>query len=287
MATVQQSRLMSIRAMEQTDLPAAQKLSMGERWPHRINDWQMMLDVGQGLVAEMNDEIIATAMWFPAGEDRGTLGMVIVSRRHRGAGIGRLMTEAAIERCGYPTLLLNATAAGLPLYRRLGFRGIGEIAQHQGAAFAAPIAVPEEGERIRPIGSNDRDRVRAMVADATGLDRTTVLDAALEHGQGVALARDERLIGVALSRRFGRGYAIGPVIAPDLGRAKTLISHWLGARAGSFTRIDVPSDCGLCDWLDELQVTRVAGVVTMVRGSALADPADDGRSFAILAQALG
>jgi GNAT superfamily N-acetyltransferase len=286
MATVQEDRL-SLRPMERTDIAAAHKLSMAERWPHRTDDWQMMLDAGAGIVAEMGGEVIATAMWFPCGEDRATIGMVIVSKPHRGGGIGRIVIEAALERAGCRTLMLHSTATAVPLYRKLGFQAVGEIVQHQGSAFSAPIAVPEQGERMRPVGSNDWDRVCGMVADATGLDRPSALYEMLENGQAVVLDRSEELIGVAICRRFGRGYSIGPVIAPDLGRARALISHWLGSRAGSFTRVDVPAECGLSDWLDGLGVVRVNSMVTMVRGGPLAGPAADGRSFGILSQALG
>ena len=44
---------------------------------------------------------------------------------------------------------------------------------------------------------------------------------------------------------------IGPVIAPDALRAQALISHWLALNEGMFVRVDLPSDSGLSDWLDE------------------------------------
>lgn len=272
--------------MEESDLRAAHKLSKAERWPHRVDDWRMMFETGSGVVAEMGGEIVGTTMWFPCGEGRATIGMVIVSKDHRGGGIGRIVFESALEQSGCQTLMLNSTSVALPLYRKLGFEAVGEIAQHQGSAFSPPIAVPPPGERIRPVGANDWEKVRQMVADATGLDRPTALNDYLENGQAVVLDRGEELVGAAICRRFGRGYSIGPVIAPDIDRAKALISHWLGSRAGAFTRLDVPADCGLSDWLDEIGIIRVDGVVTMARGEP-PSPRGKGRVFAILSQALG
>ena len=284
MATVQENRL-SLRAMEKSDLVAAFKLTRVEKWPHRLEDWDMMLTAGNGVVAEMSGEIVATAMWFPCGPSIATLGMVLVSRTHRGGGIGRIVVETAMERSGCATMLLISTKAAVPLYRKMGFNGVGEILQHQGAAFSVPIVGLEAGERIRPLGSRDGERVAALIANATGLDRPAVVAELLANAQTVILDDNEEVAGVACFRRFGRGYVIGPVIAPDINRAKALISHWLGSRAGEFTRLDIPADCGLSDWLEDLGISRVDNGVTMIAGDFPRIPAAQ-QSFAIISQAF-
>lgn len=286
MATAPDNRL-NMREMTADDLPAAHQLSKAERWPHRLDDWQMMLSLGSGIVAEIGGELIGTAMWFPAGAGRATIGMVIVSPSFRKGGIGRLVLDAALDRAGATTLMLHSTQAAVGLYRRVGFRSVAEILQHQGAAFQVPVAALQPGARLRPIGQRDHDRVRALVADATGLDRAEAISALIESASMVGLDRAGELAGVAFFRRFGQGYAIGPVVAPTLTEAKVLISHWLGSRMGQFTRIDIPVECGLSDWLEELGLVQHDRVVTMVRGEALPAPHGDGRSFAILSQAFG
>ena len=87
-------------------------------------------------------------------------------------------------------------------------------------------------------------------------------------------------------RRFGRGHAIGPVVAPDADGAKALIAHLSGLNAGRFTRIDIDFDSGLAEWLESLGLLRVDAPTTMLRGPALAK-APDTRLFAIVTQALG
>ncbi|KQM27048.1 GNAT family N-acetyltransferase [Sphingomonas sp. Leaf11] len=286
MATAPDIRL-DLRPMTADDLPAAQALSKGERWPHRVEDWQMMLSVGEGAVVEAEGTIVGTIMWFPTGNDSATIGMVIVSPDHRGRGIGRMLMDHAIEAVDCGRLLLNGTAVAVPMYRTLGFEEIGRIAQHQGTSFQIPLAAPAPGERLRPIGDSDYVRIQAMVEDGTGLPRKATMNAVLDAAQVVVLDRDGDLVGVACFRRFGRGYSIGPVIAPSLREAKLLISHWLGSRAGDFTRIDVLADSGLSPWLDELGLLQVDGVVTMRRGDPLPQPVGVARPFAILSQALG
>lgn len=285
MATMAENRL-TLRPMEQADISAIHALSKAEQWPHRAEDLADMLEVGSGIVAEMGGAIIASTMWWPAGEACVTLGIVIVARTHRGAGLGRIVMEAAIDRIGDATILLNATEEGVPLYSRLGFTGIAEIIQHQGAAFSAPLIALAEGERLRPVGERDAPRVAALIEGATGLVRPAMMKVLFQKAHGVALDRDGELTGVALFRRFGRGYVVGPVVAEDTERAKALIAQWLGARSGEFTRLDITGDSRLGEWLEDLGIIRVGRVVTMVRGP---EPRQTGpgRSFAIVSQALG
>ena len=284
MASLPDNRL-QLRPMSDDDVAAVHALSKAEQWPHRSEDLSSMLALGSGLVAEMGGKIVATTMWWPCGEDMTSLGIVIVARTHRGAGLGRIIMEAALERIGERSVILNATEDGLPLYRKLGFNGISEILQHQGASFSAPLVPLEAGERIRPLGASDDGRVDALVEAATGLHRPEAIAALLVKGHGLVLDREGELTGFALFRRFGRGYVIGPVVAPDLERAKALIAQWLGMRSGEFTRLDIAGGTKLGEWLENLGIIRVGRVVTMVRGR---EPVPTGpvRSFAIASQAL-
>lgn len=285
-AAVAADRHMMLRAMTQDDIAAVHALTKAEQWPHRAEDLSDMLGVGHGMVAEIAGEVVATVMWWPAGTGVATLGIVIVARSHRGAGLGRIVMEAALERTGDATVILNATEDGLPLYRKLGFSGFAEIRQHQGAAFAAPLVPLGPGERIRPMGESDHAPVADLVAQATGLDRPALMNVLLEKGHGIVLDHDGTVEGVAIFRRFGRGYVIGPVVAADGTRARALIAQWLGSRSGEFTRLDIDPESKLGPWLEELGIIEVGRVVTMARGPV---PPRNGplRSYAIVSQALG
>lgn len=290
MATMPDNRL-ALRPMTPDDIAAVHALSKAEQWPHRPEDLSDMLAVGSGLVAEMGGEIAASTMWWVAGGRCATIGMVIVSRTHRGAGLGRIIMATALDRIGEriggdATVLLNATDEAVPLYRKLGFVGIAEILQQQGAAFAAPLIPLAPGERIRPVGTHDAGRVASLIEGATGLARPAMMELLLDKAHGIVLDRDGELTGVALFRRFGRGYVIGPVVAPDEVRAQALIAQWLGSRSGEFTRLDVAGDSKLGAWLEDLGIIRVGRVVTMVRGHE-PERRGPGRSFAIVSQALG
>ncbi|SAL33456.1 GNAT family N-acetyltransferase [Caballeronia humi] len=279
---------LSYRPFTTGDIGAAHALTTGLNWPHRADDWRFVADAGTGFVAEDASGVIGTALCWKYGRDTASLGMVIVAPEQQGRGIGRKLMELLLEELGDRTTLLHATPAGKPLYEKLGFREIGTLHQHQGAAFHPPLVSLPPGERLRPLGSNDTPRLIEMASRASGLDRSALLPSLLDVAGGIALDRDGELLGFALYRRFGRGYAIGPVVAPDSddsSRAKALISHWLALNAGVFVRIDTPGDSGLSDWLEGLGLARVDTVVKMARNGTLAVDGEV-RQFGIINQAV-
>lgn len=275
-----------LRRMAAEDLAAAHELSREQKWPHRIEDWELLLNLGFGYVAERDGEVIGTAMAWLYGDDAATLGMVIVSPKAQGMGIGRRLMDAVLGDLDGRTVMLNATDEGAPLYRKLGFAPVGPVFQHQGAAFAVPMAELLPDERVRPMSKKDMAALAALARRATGMDRQKLLKALVPGAQGVVLTRSNEPVGFALFCRFGRGYVIGPTVAPDTGGAKALISHWLGSNSGMFCRLDVPEESDLSHWLDELGLPCVGRVMRMVRGTPFtADPGV--QTFSLTTQALG
>lgn len=244
-----------------------------------------MLELGSGLVADMGGETIGSVLWWSCGEDFATLGQFVIARPFRGGGIGRLLLESALDQIGDRSILLHATESGLPLLRKLGFRGISEVMQQQGTSFTAPLVPLEPGERIRPMGRNDLARATDLAQAATGLARPALMASLFSNGHAVVIDRGGEITGFAFFRRFGRGYVIGPVVAETVQHARALIAQWLGTRSGEFIRLDLPGECKLHDWLEELGLIRVESFVMMVRGEEPA-PRLPGQSFAIAGQAL-
>lgn len=272
--------------MRADDLPAAAELSRAVGWPHRTEDWQFVFSLGQGVSAWSGERLVGTAMWWSWPGAQSRIGMVIVDPAIQRSGIGRALMEAITRQITTPSLVLNATQAGETLYRQMGFQPVGTIVQHQGASFETPLVQLGPGRRIRPMGRNDRDRLVALDAQAAGFSRPGIIDALIAHGDAVLLDDGNEAVGFAFYRRFGRGYAIGPVVAQDTASAKALISHWVGSNPGLFLRIDVPGESGLSSWLSGLGLAPVAPVITMVRGAPLA-PRADLFAFAIANQAIG
>ena len=281
----------TFRPFTADDIAAAHALSLEVSWPHRADDWRFAASVGSGFVAESEDGVVGTALCWAYGENGASLGMVIVSPDQQGRGIGRELMERLLDALGGRTTVLHATPAGQPLYEKLGFHAIGTINQHQSADFRVPHVALTSGEQLRPLQAADTPRLIELASRAGGLDRSALLPALLGIADGVALVRGGEVAGFALLRPFGRGHAIGPVVAlnPDndaTRHAQALIAHCLAANAGAFTRIDTPGDGGLTPWLEALGLKRVDTVVKMTRnGEPASDPTVT--QFAIVNQALG
>ena len=277
-----------LRPMTSADLPLAHALSAELRWPHRQADWEQAFAHAQGTVAERDGEMIATGLRWRWGEHHATVGLVIVTPACQGRRIGHRMMSALLDGLEDHTVLLHATAEGRGLYERLGFVRTGELRQHQGTAQPAPLVALPPGWRLRPAGLNEAPALQALDAAARGMPRDALIGELLGSADAcVVLDHDSEPRGFAMLRRFGRGHAIGPVVAPDAEGAKALIAHLASLNAGHFTRIDIDFASGLAEWLESIGLLRVDAPTTMVRGTPLATMPGGPTLFAIVTQAMG
>jgi predicted N-acetyltransferase YhbS len=278
----------ALRAMTAADLSAAHALTDEQRWPHRPADWEQAFRLGEGLVAERDGQVVGTGLRWRWGPRHATVGLIVVAPACQGRRIGHRLMTALLEGLEHHTVLLHATADGRGLYERLGFVRIGEVRQHQGTALPTPPIALGAGWRLRPATEADLPTLHTLDADARGMPRDALIDELFRDADAtVVLDHDAHACGFAMLRRFGRGHAIGPVVAPDAEGAKALIAHLSGLNAGRFTRIDIDFDSGLAEWLETLGLLRVDAPTTMLRGAPLATRQGGPRLYGIVTQALG
>ena len=275
-----------LRDIGPADAPACAALSRAVGWPHRAEDCAMAIALGHGLAATMAGEIVAVGMWWPYGEKHATLGMIIVSPDHQGAGLGRRLMQGLLAQVKDRSVMLNATVAGQPLYEKLGFVPCGEISQHHGEVLQVPAPVLAKGTSLRATDSADMAELERLDQAASGLPRRALLASLLERGECVVLERGGRAVGFSVLRRFGRGLVVGPVAAEDDADAQILVAHWLQGRQGQFVRVDIRAGAPLAGWLTLQGLGPAGNVIAMVRGSL---PAVQGplRLHAVANQALG
>jgi GNAT superfamily N-acetyltransferase len=276
----------TLRRLAAGDIEDAQALSREFQWPFRVEDWRFVFAHGGGVAAIRDGELVGTALRWLWGERHATIGHVMVSPRIQRQRLGQHLMHALMADLDQRTVLLNATAEGRGVYERMGFGMTGEVRQHQGIASPPQVVALAEGWRLRPLGRNDAKRLVALDTRACGMPRDGMIEQLLAEAETVVLARDGEAEGFATIRRFGKGHAIGPVIAPDLENAKALIAYWCSRYAGKFVRIDVDAASGLPEWLEAQGLPRAGSVTTMVRGGPLRRGADVG-GWALVTQALG
>ena len=266
----------------ETHLAGALKLSQDLVWPFRYEDWAFAQSVGQGFVLERGSEVVGTAILFPFGETGATAGMIIVSNAAQGRGYGSRLMNALLEAAGSRTILLNATPEGRALYERRGFVPVDRLQQHQGRLPGRHAAPPEDV--VRPLRAGDLDALARLDEEATGFQRRPLLERLAEVGEVFVRVRDGEPVGYAVSRLFGRGHVVGPVVAADVEDARLLTQAALSRLEGAFVRMDTSERSGLAPWLEEIGLPQVSDALVMVRGTL--SPSGPARLFALSNQSI-
>ncbi|RDS98905.1 N-acetyltransferase, partial [Burkholderia contaminans] len=123
MSDLNPSRTLTYRPFAESDLPAAHRLSEAVKWPHRLEDWRFVLQLGGGFVAEDETGVVGTALGWRLGEAHAALGMLIVSPERAGGGIDRELLARALDSFGTRTVFLHAMPEHQPLYPASSFTG--------------------------------------------------------------------------------------------------------------------------------------------------------------------
>ncbi|NPE64874.1 GNAT family N-acetyltransferase [Dickeya dadantii] len=278
----------TLRAMTAADAGYGWSLTQQMNWPHRLEDWQDALLLGEGLVAEVQGQPAGTALCWRWGERRATIGLVVVDGRQQGRGIGRLLMEGLLAGLDGYQVRLHATAAGQGLYARLGFTPVGEIHQYQCPQLPSNLAPQLSADRrLRAATRDDAPQLTALDQQAHGLARPALIAWLLRQPEPVrVLEQHGHTAGFAALRRFGRGYVIGPVIADSADNARLLIGALMAEVGGEFVRIDSDAALGLGSWLADCGLQQVDAPVTMIRGVPWQPEAGGMRAWALMTQAM-
>lgn len=275
--------------MTEADLTQAHQLSIGVGWPHRPEDWQLVMSLGQGFMAcDAIGRALGSAMWWPFGEDFASVGMVITSPRVQAHGAGRRLMDTIFAQSGERDLRLSSTQAGYRLYIALGFQPTGRIFQHQGRALAPePVADEAPDLTIREAVPADLDALARLDANAYGADRSRVIRALLPLSTGTVAERNGQPVGFALCRQFGRGHVVGPIVAEDDAMAIALTRPHVVAHEGNFLRVDTAFEqTGFGRFLEASGMPIFDSVTPMIRGRSH-DGGGTAKTYGLVTQALG
>jgi hypothetical protein len=113
-----------------------------------------------------------------------------------------------------------------------------------------------------------------------------MLNRLIEVGDGYILSRDGIPRGYAISRLFGRGHVIGPVVAESTTDARALIEAALAPLGRVFVRIDTSTTSQLGEWLEDIGLEQVSDATTMVLGTQV-PPTGPARMFSVANQSFG
>src|SRR5258707_15861127 len=118
---------MRLRTMTEADIPVGMRLKEISGWNQTAKDWKRFLTAspnGCFVAEEVDARVVGTAATISYEDKFAWIGMVLVAPEFRGQGIGTRLLERTIEfldSARIPTMKLDATPLGKPLYEKLGF----------------------------------------------------------------------------------------------------------------------------------------------------------------------
>ncbi len=232
-----------IREMTAGDVPAGLALCRAARWNQREPDWRHFLASAPhgALVAEQDGVVIGTVATLPYGAF-AWISMVLVAPAARGKGVGtRLLLRGLDLVPEGVTPRLDATQAGEPLYRKLGFTGEYRL-QRWFLETGRSGAVP--GAAARPLDRSDWPAIVAMDAVAFGAPRGDLLERLAAEAPEYAWVLDgeDGLRGYLFGRHGHVREHLGPLVARGDDAARRLVQSCLAAIPGRPVFMDVPDD---------------------------------------------
>ncbi len=161
-------------------------------------------DFYHAFVLEMEGQIVGTGNIF-LGDKVGWLANIIIDRTYRGRGLGYEMTAFLVEFLKakkIETQLLIATELGEPVYKKVGFKKIGEyVCFDVHLENNRPIS-----KAIRNLGPADLEEVYKLDKEANDENRRHLIDKHYKKGIGY-FEDNNTLIGIFLPD-FGRGLVV-------------------------------------------------------------------------------
>lgn len=235
---------MQIRNMTESDLPSALRLKTIAGWNQTAADWKRFMDASPRgcFVAEVDGEVRGTVTTISFEHRFAWIGMVLVDPEYRSKGIGTTLLHMAIrhlDEARVPTVKLDATPQGKPLYEKLGFVTEYEIerwsVQRPTGKSSAGHQMAEGTSAELPASLLQLDR------ESFGAGRAELLKSLHRDAPDFTLEirTNEALQGYTFGRRGSFADHLGPWIAKDADTARTLLQSFL-ARS---IRETVIADC--------------------------------------------
>jgi GNAT superfamily N-acetyltransferase len=213
--------------MTSADIPAGMRLKEIAGWNQTPADWEHFLRASpEGcFVAESGGRVAGTAATITYEGRFAWIGMVLVDPEFRGQGIGTHLLEKTIEYLDarrVPSLKLDATPQGKPIYEKLGF--VAEYEIERWLLKRAPGS-----EMPRPAAPTHLDGILTLDCEVFGADRSELLRSLDREAPAFTLETRHRrdLLAYALGRRGSRADHLGPWMAREEASARALLDEFL------------------------------------------------------------
>jgi GNAT superfamily N-acetyltransferase len=278
-------------ALTAAELSDAEALVREAGWNQVAADWEIFRALGTVYAARVSQRVVATAAILPYGQF-AWISMVLVAgeqrRRNLGTRLLKRCIDALREQGRVP--VLDATPAGRPLYRALGFE---ESWSYHRLARGNTTPLPEnpgtaDGTTVRPIADADWTELCAYDAACFGADRSALLQRLRGRLPAAELVaeRHGRVVGLLLGRNGRTAFQIGPLVAEDDDAAHALLARALPAIEGAVYVDFADSKAALLAWLAKCGFSAQRPLTRMQLGRS-AGFDDETRTFAVVGPEFG
>ena len=248
-------QLFTIRKMKASDLSQALALSAAEGWNQTERDWRLLLENRDNIciVAEKDKKVAGTATALVHSGIIAWIGMVIVDKALRGQGLGKMLMTQIIGKLQHiESIKLDATPAGQPLYKSLGF-----IDEYIIFRMTTPSLNPFE---FAP-GEDIAEKITGKIAEEIFMYDEKIFGAGRRYLLGKMIKdfpekafivwTGSKLNGYILGREGIRFSYIGPLCADSFESARSLILKSLRPLIGKPVTLDVPEgQAEFIKWLE-------------------------------------
>lgn len=219
----------TIRIMTAADLPTAMDIKQQEGWNQTIHDWKLLLEDSPGLclVALYQERVVATVAAIGYDKSLAWIGMMLVQKNYRGLGLAKMLMKAILERLEhYPIIKLDATPAGFPIYKKMGFEA--EYSIYRMVRGQQPLAVTIKSQAI-PINEASFPDIIEYDRQIYGVKRQNLLRYLYYQSPDKAriIVGEASILGYILGRPGTNYYQVGPLIAKSKETAIALLSSAL------------------------------------------------------------
>jgi len=226
-----------LRTMTFKDIPNALRLKDAAGWNQTVADWTRFISASpEGcFVMECNGDIIGTSATIAYEGRFSWIGMLVVDEQYRGKGIGTALLERAIsflDSQKIPTMKLDATPQGKPLYKKLGFKIEYEIER-----WMLNRTVKEIATEYRPVSI---EGVMRIDREIFGANRSGLLRSLAQEAPHLALLEQQggKITGYSFGRLGSRADHMGPWVARSKDVAERLLNLFLSRSSRELIFVD-------------------------------------------------
>lgn len=223
-------------SLVESRLDGALALSSEAGWNQVADDWRLLLREGKvfGRVRRRDGALVGSSAVLPLGKRLAWIGMVLVTAGERRRGHARDLMRRAIDHIAASGAVagLDATPAGLELYRTIGFDDTNSL-MRMGCLLPSPSG-GGVGGGVRLADTSDLTRIIDYDAQAFGADRSSVLRDLHHRCPDAAFLAESggKPTGFILARPGRVATQIGPLVADDPETAEHLLTAATAALSG-------------------------------------------------------